>query len=193
MIDEDIPAEVPLKERVIVEYGFEEAEQEVCKAMLGQAFDLLDAKLNDDARNRLTGVKLEIGPGVTEGGGQALVDQNRILLDSDKVRLSLQQSEDFLVQEGYFNPGERTQVFPDIKDEPWSTLVYELVHETAHFFDEDMSLDLSPTQYPKAKEEKDGQPAGHEVFCESYVYWIADAPMDAEAKRIITAKVGKSD
>lgn len=191
MIDEDIPAEVPLREQVSVEYGFEDAEHETCRVMVGRAFDLLDAKLNDAARSRLAGVRVVIKPGVIQGGGEARPDENLILLNSDKVRLSLQESEDFLVGEGYFKPGERTQVFPDIKDDPWSTLVYELIHETGHFFDEDMPLGLSPTQYPQAKEEKTKEPAGHEVFCESYVYWVTGVSMDAQAESIVAAKVGK--
>lgn len=175
MNEQDTGAEVLFREKLKVEYA--EGLGDACRGMVDFALGKLETKLDSETLDKLAGVTVKIGPRLTEGGGEAKADENIILLNSDKVKMTLQESENFLVQEGYFEPGERTRTLPDIKDQPWSTLVYELVHEFGHIIGGEIPTALSPTKY--------GKRAEYEAFCEAFAYWIFDQPIEPEAERKI--------
>ena len=128
---------------------------------------------------------IEIADNITESGGEARAEEDRILFDYEKMKLSLQESEDILVAEGYIEPGERTKVLPDIKDKRWSSLVYDMVHELAHVIDGKMSGDKYERLDPKLAPTKYGKRNAREAFAEAFTYWVFGQPVDPEAERAI--------
>lgn len=183
MIDNDPYSRTILKESIYVEYA--DGLDEACHEMVGVALGLLDDKLGDSMKQQLTTVTVKIGPDIVDGGGEARAEEDLVLLNSSKVVLSLQQSEDLLVEAGYFEPTERTRTLPDIKGQPWSTLVYELVHEFGHVVDYHMPgepynrirPELSPTKY--------GKKSAHEAFAEMFTYWVFGQEVSSEAEGVL--------
>lgn len=183
MIHDEPDVRLTLQENIHVEYAKGLGDE--CREMVDFALGVLEDKLGDQLKDKLAHVTVKIGPGLVDGGGEAKAEEGLILLDSDKMVLSLQQSEDFLVQAGYYEPTERTRTLPDRKDRPWSTLAYELVHEFGHMVDfhlpgepyHRVSADLSPTKYGKK------QP--HEAFAEIFTYWVFDQESPPEVAQIL--------
>lgn len=144
--------------------------------------DKLKKRMGERADELLADVTVKIGSGLVEGGGQAVAEENLVLLDLEKMRMTLQASEDFLVQEGYFKPGERTRILPDHKDEPWSTMIYELTHELGHIVGERTGVEFdksfSPTKY--------GQSSPHEAFAEAFTYWVWEFPQSSQIEKVFS-------
>lgn len=184
LIDNNPFTTLKLNENSKVEYS--DGLDDACHEMVGVAFGLLDDKLSNSMKEKLAKITVRIGPALIDGGGEARAEDSLILLDSNKMVLSLQESEDLLVQAGYFNQTERTRVLPELKDQPWSTLVYELVHEFGHIVDYHMpgepyhriAPELSPTKY--------GQKSAHETFAEVFTYWVFNQELPSEAQMILS-------
>ncbi len=163
--------------------GEREAE---CLTAIEASLVRIDTHGNEETINALQGVKVKIGEGLVDGGGQAIASERLVLMDYSKMKMSLQESENFLVEKGEFLPGQRTKCLPRQKDESWSTLRYELVHELAHIIDETLPgpmrhrlpRSLSPTLY--------GKKADHEAFAEAFTYWIYDQPLPDLVQRVMT-------
>lgn len=156
-----------------------------CHSAIGQAIDYLEAALKDSYGVVCGGVTVRIGSGLVDGGGEARAEENLILLDREKMGMSLQDAEDLLVQMEMYNPGERTKTLPDVKDMPFSCLIYELVHETGHIADGKLpgpkysraSSELSPTKYGKQNE--------RESFAEIFTYWVLGCKQTGAADKIV--------
>lgn len=132
---------------------------------------------------------IEIADNITESGGEARAEEDRILFDYEKMKLSLQESEDFLVAEGWIEPGDRTRLLPDIKDKPWSSLVYDLVHELAHVIDGKVPGDKYERLDPKLAPTKYGKRNAREAFAEAFTYWVFGQPVDPEAEEVIKGTI----
>ncbi len=158
----------PVMESVVFE--IQGAAEPALTRMLDFTLEKLTHRLGNRANQLIGNVTVKIGPGLVDGGGQAIAEESLALLDYEKMKLTLQEAEDSLVQAGIFEPGQRTNVLPNIKDEPWSTIVYELTHEMGHIIGEqsgvNMDTALSPTKY--------GRKAPHEAFAEAFTYWVFD-------------------
>lgn len=128
---------------------------------------------------------IEIADDITESGGEARAEEDRILFDYEKMKLSLQESEDTLVAEGWIEAGERTKVLPNIKDKPWSSLVYDLVHELGHIIDGKAPGKVYKRLDPQAAPTKYGGRNGREAFAEAFTYWVFEQPISVEAEQAV--------
>jgi hypothetical protein len=175
------------KQESIGQLGLEVSEDntEAARRALDTAASLLLRKLPGRLVNQIRGTKVFIDNGLTEGGGVANAEEKTILLDSEKNKLSLQKAEDYLVQEGYLNQGDWTKAIPQQKDEEWSCLTYQTIHEVGHLVDflaegesyKRLEGHHSPTKY--------GESGPVEAFAEAFTYWILDQDIDPEADSII--------
>lgn len=162
-----------------------------CQKNLARAFEYLDEAIGDVLFERCAGLHIKIGDNLTDGGGEAKAKDNLVVLDYNKMSMSLQESEDLLVREGWFNKDERARTLPEIKDEPWSTLVYDAIHEVGHIFDERspgdknnrLNLSISPTKYGKEK--------ANEAFPEAFTYFVLKQPLDPEALKAVMRTISK--
>lgn len=161
-----------------------------CSAAIEQAIDLLKAALQGSFNTVCSGVTVRIGNGLVDGGGEASAEENLILLDREKMGMSLQDAENLLVRMGMFNPGERVKTLPESKDKPFSCLVYELVHEMGHIADGKLpgpkykraNAELSPTKYGKQNK--------WEAFAEIFTYWVTGCPQANAAEKLIKTTLG---
>jgi hypothetical protein len=155
-----------------------------CKDYISIATDMLEQKLHPEILERFGQVKIRMTPNIVEGGGQALIKQNLVLLNYDKMKMTLQESEDHLSGIGIVDEGDRTKVMPKHKDAPWSTLIYELIHELGHFVDDGSANTFdSPTKY--------GSKASNETFAETFTYWVAGATLEDNTMKSFEEKFGK--
>lgn len=156
-----------------------------CKEALDLAVDYLESSLKDRFDVVCGGLTVRIGHNLVDGGGEAKAEENLILLDRQKMAMTLHEVEDLLVAMGEFNPGERTKPLDDIKDNPYSCLVYELVHETGHIADwklpgskyNRISPKLSPTKY--------GKKNSWEAFAELFTYWTFGQPLPVKSVQVM--------
>lgn len=128
---------------------------------------------------------IEVADNITESGGEARVEEDHILFDYKKMRLSLQASEDIMVADGWVEPGERTKVLPNIKDKPWSSLVYDLVHELGHIVDGKAPGNKYERIDPKIAPTKYGKRNSREAFAETFTYWVFRQLVNPEAESVI--------
>lgn len=156
-----------------------------CRQSSKVALDLIEKKLPIRVKQILGGSEIIIANGLINGGGLTNAEEKKIFLDADKNRLSLEEAEDILVATGYLHEGDWRSALPTIKNEAWSCLVYQLVHEFGHLVDglcggqtyKRLSVATSPTKY--------GQLNEAEAFAEAFAYWIFDLKMSSRAKQVV--------
>ena len=149
---------------------------------LNEALDLLTKKLPPAVKQLVLNTKVVIGEGLIESGGFTNAENKQITLDAGKNALSLQEAENLLIEAGYLRPGDWTKALPLSKDQKWSCLTYQFVHEFGHLIDglsdgeayNRLSVQASPTKY--------GITSASESFAEAFAYWIFDLDILSEAK-----------
>ncbi len=156
-----------------------------CMSAVSFALSSLEHKLPHAQQKLIAGTEIEIADGVITSGANTDAKNKKIILDATKNSLSLVSAENLLVKAEILSPDDWTKALTYAKNEPWSCLTYQLVHEFGHIIDglspgesyNRMSADLSPTKYGSANQT--------ESFAEVFAYWIFDLPIDAKAKQII--------
>lgn len=162
-----------------------------CSSAVKFALELLDHKLSENLLMLVSGTKVEIEDGVIDSGAQTYAEQKKIILDARKNALSLKEAEILLVKDGTLNSGDWSKALKFAKNEPWSCLTYQLVHEFGHLIDglsggpkyERLGTSLSPTKY--------GSTNSSETFAEVFAYWVFDLPFKPQAKKVIEELVAK--
>lgn len=158
---------------------------EECQRSIDEALWLLSKKLHSKLLDLVDRTEIIITNGLIESGGLTKAEEKKIILDADKNALSLQAAEDFLVEAGFLNLNDWTKSLPDSKDQPWSCLTYQLIHEFGHLIDglaigkpyERLSTEFSPTKY--------GTTSSSEAFAEAFAYWTFDLTVAREAQQAI--------
>ncbi len=163
-----------------------------CRTALDRAIDSLESSLGDKFNEVCGGLTVRIGDNLVDGGGQANAEENLILLDRQKMAMTLQAAEDLLVAMGEFNPGERTAVLTEIKDEPYSCLVYELIHETGHLVDAKLPGEAYGRISPELGLTKYGKKNSWEAFAEVFTYWTAGQPLPKASLHVVEDALGHS-
>ena len=108
-------------------------------------------------------------------GSHVDFENKEIVCNSDDAMMSLQQSEDYLVEQGIIESGDTINLLPDIKDQPWSTLTSELVHESGHILDKLSGGDSYSRLDPKFSPTKYGSEEPHEAFAEAFRFYVFGA------------------
>ncbi|MHB1864878.1 MAG: hypothetical protein ACYCPS_01780 [Candidatus Saccharimonadales bacterium] len=160
-----------------------------CKRAVSFALDILEVKLSSSAKSIINGTIVQIANGLIQSGASTDAEHKKIILDADKNSLSLQEAEDLLVSEGILNPDDWTRALVFVKNEPWSCITYQLIHEFGHIIDglskgnkyKRLKPEFSPTKYGKENET--------EAFSEAFSYWLFDLNMAPEAKQVIASVI----
>ncbi len=163
---------------------FGEVEPE-CQDAIDFVEQVLRAKLDDQQMAMLRMYKIRFFKSDEDHGAHVDFEHKEIACNRDDAAMSLQESEDFLVGKGIIEPGDTTTLLRSIKDNPWSTLVSELVHEYGHVLDKNsggaayrrLDPSLSPTKY--------GSKESHEAFADAFRIWIFDGKLNDEAKKAV--------
>lgn len=150
------------------------------------ALDKIGEKLTPEQLEKLAGVVISVGDDLTDSGGRADAENNRVVLDKAKNQLSISVAEALLVEQGFLNPGDWTKTMAeDSVSSKWSTLTYQLIHELGHIVDgrsvgdKYMRLDrsLSPTKY--------GSEDASEAFAEAFAHYVLGAPTGEAVKDVL--------
>ena len=156
------------------------------------AFSMINEKLPAQALGLLEGITITLGDNLTESGAETDAENGTVLLDKNKNSLSLQAAENYLVSEGYLDIGDWVAALPEQKDNPWSCLTYQLIHEICHVIDgrsegnkyNRLEASKSPTKY--------GHKNSSEAFAEALTYWICGLPLDPEVAKTVQSVIGKN-
>lgn len=165
---------------------------EDCQEAIEVAIGLLSKKLPPSMQALVKGTEITIADGLIESGGLTKAEDKKIILDATKNTLSLQTAEDFLVEAGYLNKGDWTKALPETKNQEWSCLTYQLIHEFGHLIDglaggdsyTRLSQQLSPTKY--------GSTSSSEAFAEAFAYWVFELDQAPEAQKLITSVLNQT-
>lgn len=166
---------------------------EDCQRAVNEAQGRLNKKLPPGIKELIAGTEITIADGQIESGGLTKAEEKKIILDATKNALSLQTAEGFLVEAGYLRLGDWTKALPDIKNQPWTCLTYQLIHEFGHLVDglsggktyERLGTQLSPTKY--------GETSSSESFAEAFTYWVFELDLKPEARQAVSATIAQTD
>ena len=167
-------------------------EDKDCEQAVTAALDALEKKLGRTFK-LLSGFTFIIGgTGEPKQGGEVDFIHKDVRFNARDNKMSIQQAEDYLVTRGLLETCDWTEVAPQIKDLPWSSLQMGIIHESGHIVDkllpgpayERMDVALGPTKYGREK-------GTHEAFAEAFTYWIFDAELSDEARKIVETTIKK--
>lgn len=166
-----------------------------------ESLSAVDDFLSGKTSTVFKGLRIRVGEGVAAGGGEALPDQNMIVLNGRAMLLSLSEMRQAA---GYESNELRGSIIPE--DLVGGALRYTLVHEMGHILDEStdygdkrhrVDASESPTKYgmlpDRWNNEKD-----HEAFAEGFAHMVykmpvsdtlADVIQKTIEARIIEAKI----
>lgn len=154
------------------------------------ALERLQARFDGRLGESFPGLKVYFADGVIDGGGEALADENAIIMDASKAAMSVQDVEELLVGVGELNAGDWVgKVGGEI-----SYGEITLVHEMGHMLEAKahnqegvafagLSLAEAPTKY--------GSKAHNEDYAESFFSDVYGIPLNSARKKILDADIEK--
>ncbi len=157
-----------------------------CQKAIDKATERLTQALSPKVLDLLKGTEVIIGKNIINSGAQTFAEEKRIILDSDKNALTLQEAEDYLVSVDVLRRGDWVKTLPLEKDTKWSCLTYQLVHEVGHVIDgltkqgnpyHRLAVEYSPTKY--------GEVSETEAFAEALTYTVFGITIDEHAKSVV--------
>ncbi|MEI7632067.1 MAG: hypothetical protein WCJ60_01970 [bacterium] len=166
---------------------------EACQRAVNEATEVLSKRLPSYVQKLIFGTEITIANGLIESGGLTKAEEKKIILDATKNALSLQSAEDLLVSAGYLEPGDWTKALPFSKEQPWSCLTYQLVHEFGHLIDglssgepyDRLGTQFSPTKY--------GETSPSESFAEAFAYWVFELDLEPDAQQDVSVFLAQND
>ncbi len=156
----------------------------ILKNACQKAFERLDRLFGGRFADISRDLRIQIGDGLTESGGQTVLSENKILFDRQKMLLSLAEAEKQLA--GVLDPGDWTGVM-SAKDaaRSGSCMEYNFIHEIAHILaqtDGDeasyhrIDSSESPTRYGR-QPDKFSRKKDHEALAEGFTYITFGRPV----------------
>lgn len=135
------------------------------------------------------GLKVYFAEGIEKRGGEAFADENAIVINAADGKMTVAETESFLVSIGSLDEGDWTMIANP--DSPSAEI--QIVHEVGHLLEakahgaegvafEGLGHNTSPTKYGREADKKDGP--NNEDYPESLVYEVYGAGVD-EARRAI--------
>ena len=126
---------------VTVEVHASPEEQEFLEQGLHEAIGRLDVYFDGKFAELFRGLEIEVGDGLTNGGGEAFGEANKIVLDRQKMLMPVSDEDKLLAELGFANEGDRLRAL-SAELHSMSAVVYELVHEVGHIVEERADLHL---------------------------------------------------
>lgn len=162
-------------------------EQAKLEAAIKPAIDKLDDFFGGSFVERFKGLDIEVGDGLTSGGGEAIGTESRIVLDRQKMLMTIREEDAFFAEHGLAATGDRLRaVPPGFHDE--SAAFYELIHEVGHILEYQADADKPESQrLQRAAGLTDRSPTHlygqdpsqpQEAFAEAFAYMVLEQPVD---------------
>ncbi len=152
------------------------------------ALDRLQARFGDQLDAAFPGLKIYFADGVIDGGGEALADENAVIMDASKAAMSVGEAEDLLVGMGELNAGDWTsKVGRDISYGE-ITIVHEMGHmlEAQAHREEGVAFAALPLEGAATKY---GSKAHNEDYAEAFFYDTYGLEVSADRKAILDRDV----
>lgn len=183
---------------VTVDISANPEEQATLQAALIPAIEKLDEFFGGSFAERFKGLETEIGDGLTDGGAEAFGDQNRIVMDRQKMLMTVREEDAHLAELGLAQAGDRLRaVPPELHDKP--AAFYEFIHEIGHVIEEQADID-------KPKEQRLQRAAGladesptqlygqdpsrpQEAFAEAFAHMVLGQPVEPEMAAIVNQAI----
>ncbi len=179
---------------VTVEVHANPEEQKFLEQGLHEAISHLDVYFDGKFAELCKGLEIEVGDGLTDGGGEAFGEENKIVLDRQKMLMSVSDEDKLLAELGFADEGDRLRALPP-ELHGMSAAVYELVHEVGHIVEERADLHLpaeerlkrasnmaylSPTNLYKQDPNRP-----QEAFAEAFAYKVFGKKINEELGAIV--------
>lgn len=167
--------------------SLETHETEVIKA----ALDKIESVIGAEAMERLfSGIRLYAGEQLIEGGGLALPRFDAVVIDLEKIGITVAQMEREQSRLGAYAEGDQSRLVDD--PETADASVLGIVHELGHILEfrrhEDVDVafaalnqDDAPTMY--------GAKSAREDYAESFLYYIYGGDISNDRRRIIESDI----
>lgn len=160
-------------------------------AVIRSAITKISDKIGTSETERLLGgTKLFAGENLIDGGGLALPRFNAVVIDLEKIDVTISQMEDMLSATGDYRVGDQSRLVdsPEIYEASELGIVHELGHilEYKIYGDVDKGftkLDQSdaPTEY--------GSKSAREDYAESFMYYIYGGNLDSVRLGIVESDI----
>lgn len=173
-------------------------EQAKLEAAIMPAVDKLDDFFGGSFAERFKGLEVEVGDGLTEGGAEAFGQENRIVLDRQKMLMTVREEDAFFAENGLAVAGDRLRAVPEaFHDQP--AAFYELIHELGHVLEEQADADKPKEQRlqraaglaDKSPTELYGQDPNRpqEAFAEAFAYMVLGQPVDPRLSAVVNQAI----
>ncbi len=148
------------------------------------ALDRLQDRFGGRLEAAFPGLKIYFTDGAINTGGEALADENTIIMDASKAAMSVGDVETLLVEMGYLNPGDWTsKVSPDLSYGE-ITIVHEMGHmlEARAYGAEGVGFASLPSETAVTKY---GSKAPNEDYAEAFFYDTYGLDVGSDRKTIL--------
>jgi hypothetical protein len=133
-------------------------------------------------------LKIYFADGVIDGGGEALAEENAVIIDAAKGKMSVAEAEDFLVGIGELDKDDWSKLAAEGVTYAEITIVHELghilearAHEQQGTAFAELSSDNAPTKY--------GRKAHNEDYAESFFYDVYGGRLESSRKTILQSDI----
>lgn len=150
--------------------------------VIKSALDKISEKIGGEKVKELFGgVKLYAGDELIEGGGLALPMFDAIIIDTDKIGITISQMEEMLDPIGQYKKGDQSKLVenPDQYEASELGIVHELGHILEHRLFGDVDKAFSELDQAEAPTEY-GSKSPREDFAESFMYYIYNGKIEAQ-------------
>lgn len=175
--------------------GYTSEEEETLTGALKLTLQSVDLFLAGRSTDLFAGLHIQIGEDITEGGGKAIPEENKILLNGRKLLMNIEQLREV---SGIYTSDELTE-FPNTK-RPGSALEYTLAHEMGHIIDGQthqgkkyhrVSSVESPTKYGKEYDQWNSDNKDHEAFAEGFAHLVYRMPVSDDLEQSVRTTVAQ--
>jgi hypothetical protein len=149
-------------------------------------YEKATSRLGDSAKNIFVGITIYLGAMDDIGGGQALARENAVILNTNKMGISVGEMEAMLSAKGEYRKGDQSTLVGNDYDASELGFVHELGHILEYRAHGDYDRGLtelnqaeSPTEY--------GSRHPREDYAESWMYYIYGGHLDSSRSEIIEA------
>lgn len=154
---------------------------------LENGYNRIYEKVGSVAEQLFSGIKVYIAPGA-KGGGQALPRHNAIILDANKMSMTVGAMEDLLSPSGEYRAGDQSKLVGRHASASELGFVHELGHILEYRAHADMDIGLKGLDQQQATTLY-GQKSPREDYAESWLYYIYDGALDEQRTKILQTDI----
>lgn len=182
--------------QVKIAEGYSTDEERHLSEAVAKTLAAVDTFTSGQSSKIFDGLQIVIGEDV-DGGGLALPEENKVLLNGRKMLLSVAEMREV---SGAYDPSD-LNVFPDVH-RPAGAMEYNLAHEMGHILDGQtqsgtpyhrVSAVESPTRYGREFDRFNSENKDHEAFADGFAHMVYGMPvseaMEAAVKRTISDRI----